>query len=114
MSINVARQKVKEMEANEVNKRVSKARQKESARIIKNYSFLSRQGAEASDLVKDSAQKPNPDEGPKQKSVEEIIEDYTVNNAEDNKLDKKDWKVNEEINLKLRDYVWVFFVFFVS
>jgi hypothetical protein len=37
-----------------------------------------------------------------------------VNNAEDKKLDKNDWKVNEEINLKLRDYVWVFFVFFVS
>ena len=84
MSINVARQKVKEMEANEANKRVSKARKKENERFIKNYSFLSqRQGAEASDLVKDSAQKPNPDEGPKQKSVEEIIEDYTVNNAED-------------------------------
>ena len=63
-------------------------------------------------MVKESSvQKVNPDEGPKQKDVEEINEDNTVNNAEDKKLDKNDWKVNEEINLKLRDYVWVFFVF---
>jgi hypothetical protein len=92
MSINDARKKLKDLEANEVNKRVSKARQKEDLRFIKNYQFLAQRHAEeASNLVKESSvQKVNPDEGPKQKSVEEIIEDYTVNNAEDNKLDKKD------------------------
>jgi hypothetical protein len=33
-------------------------------------------------LVKESVQKVNPDEGPKQKGEEEINEDNTVNNAE--------------------------------
>ena len=91
MSINDVRKKLKDLEANEANKRVSKARKKENERFIKNYSFLSqRHGADASDLVKESVQKVNPDEGPKQKDVEEINEDNTVNNAEDKKLDKKD------------------------
>jgi hypothetical protein len=35
MSINDVRKKLKDLEANEVNKRVSKARQKENARIVK-------------------------------------------------------------------------------
>ena len=83
MSINDMRKKLKDLEANEANKRVSKARQKEKDRFIKKYSFLSqRHGGEASDLVKESVQKVNPDEGPKQKGVEEINEDNTVNNAE--------------------------------
>ena len=83
MSINDARKKLKDLEANEANKRVSKARKKEDERFIKNYSYKSqRHGVEASDLVKDSPQNPNPDAGPKQKVVEEINEDNTVNNAE--------------------------------
>ena len=67
-----------------------------------------------SDLVKESAQKANLDADPELKGADGKNQEIVESNEEDKKLDKKDWKVNEEINLKLRDYVWVFFVFFVS
>ena len=91
MSINDVRKKLKDLEANEVNKRVSKARQKENERIIKNYSFLSqRKGVEASDLVKESAQKANLDADPELKGADGKNQDIVESNAEDKKLDKKD------------------------
>jgi hypothetical protein len=91
MSINDVRKKLKDLEANEVNKRVSKARQKENERIIKNYSFLSqRHGVEASDLVKESAQKANLDADPELKGADGENQDVVESNAEDKKLDKKD------------------------
>ena len=91
MSINDVRKKLKDLEANEANKRVSKARKKEDERFIKNYSFLSqRHGADASDLVKESAQKANLDADPKLKGADGENQDVVESNAEDKKLDKKD------------------------
>ena len=85
------RNKLKDLEANEANKRVSKARQKEKDRFIKNYSFLSqRHGADASDLVKESAQKANLDADPELKGADGENQDVVESNAEDKKLDKKD------------------------
>ena len=91
MSINDMRKKLKDLEANEANKRVSKARKKEDERFIKNYSFLShRHGADASDLVKESAQKANLDADPELKGADGENQDVVESNAEDKKLDKKD------------------------
>ena len=91
MSINDMRKKLKDLEANEANKRVSKARKKEDERFIKNYSFLSqRHGADASDLVKESVQKANLDADPELKGADGENQDVVESNAEDKKLDKKD------------------------
>ena len=85
------RKKLKDLEANEANKRVSKARKKEDERFIKNYSFLSqRHGVEASDLVKESAQKANLDADPELKGADGKNQDIIESNAEDKNLNKKD------------------------